>query len=363
MTSSEDNQKAEASDSRRKFLKRIGGFGALIIASYFGGNSLKSKTKNEVNKIISKLPVPKKSLAKPPLDPASEIPRLTKLITPNSDFFQIDTTVYAPKIDASKWSLQISGMVKKPYSLTYQDLLKLPLFELDNTLSCVSNPVGGPLISNARWLGIRLDDLINEAQPIKNADQVLSSSDDGFSAGFPISVLDGRDALVAIGMNGETLSAEHGYPARLVVPGLYGYVSATKWVTKIELTRFDLKRGYWIERGWSVLAPIKMESRIDTPLALMKPGMTKIAGVAWAPTEGVGSVEVRINGGAWQKATLGPELAKTTWRQWWLDWNATKGNHVLTVRAINSKGEIQPEEKKDVLPDGAQGWHTVKISI
>lgn len=306
--------------------------------------------------------MPTKTLPAIPADPANEIPGLTKLVTSNANFFQIDTTAYPPRIDAAKWSLQITGMVKRPITITYEELLKRPLFESDNTLSCVSNPVGGPLISNARWLGARLDDLINEAGPLSNADQILSSSDDGFSAGFPLSVLDGRDAMIAIGMNGEVLSDEHGYPARLIVPGLYGYVSATKWVTKIELTRFDIKKGYWIERGWSVLAPVKMESRIDTPLAPINPGQTKIAGVAWAPINGVGKVQVRIDEN-WFDANLGPELSNTTWRQWWLDWNAKKGSHTLTVRVVSKTGEIQPESKEGVLPDGAQGWHSVIIDV
>lgn len=348
--------------SRRALLKAIGGIGAVAAAAYLFGDSLKSKSATQIKRVIAKLPKPNKSLPALPADPAAEIPGLTKLVTTNANFFQIDTTAYPPRIDADKWSLQITGMVKNPITLNYQDLTSRPLFELDNTLSCVSNPVGGPLISNARWLGVRLDDLIKEAEPLSSADQILSSSDDGFSAGFPLSILDGRDAMIAIGMNGQVLSDEHGYPARIIVPGLYGYVSATKWVTNIELTRFDLKKGYWIERGWSVLAPVKMESRIDTPLAPIDPGSTKIAGVAWAPENGVGKVQVRIDD-QWIDAQLGPELSKTTWRQWWLDWNATKGKHALSVRVVGKNGEIQPETKQDVLPNGAQGWHTVNIDV
>lgn len=362
MTEPDGNLKSNTNVSRRRLLKIVGGFSALGVIAYLTEASQKSKTIQRVKKVIAKLPNPTKKLPAPPTDPAKNIPGLTKLITPNSDFFRIDTAFNIPNIDSSSWKLEITGMVKKPITLSYQELLQRPLFELDYTLSCVSNPVGGTLIGNARWLGVRLDDLINEAQPLTRADQILSSSDDGFSAGFPLSVLDGRDAMIAIGMNGEALTAEHGYPARLIVPGLYGYVSATKWVTKIELTRFDIKQGYWIEQGWSVLAPIKMQSRIDTPSFDTKPGLTKIAGVAWAPNEGVGAVQVRIDN-KWQKATLGPVLAKTTWRQWWLDWEATKGDHVLSVRAINTKGEVQPERIKGVLPDGAEGWHTVTITV
>jgi len=354
---------ADANHSRRRFLKVTGGLGAAALFAFIAESSFKTKTTNQIKKIIIKLPTPNKKLPAIPADPAKSISGLSKLITPNSDFFRIDTAIGTPDIDVASWRLEISGMVKNPITLSYDELIKRPLFELDNTISCVSNPVGGPLISNARWTGVRLDDLIKEAAPIDKADQILSSSDDGFSAGFPLSILDGRDAMIAIGMNGEVLPAENGYPARLIVPGLYGYVSATKWVTKIEITRFADKRGYWIDRGWSVLAPVKMESRIDTPLAPVKPGLTKIAGVAWAPNVGIGKVELRIDEGAWTPTILGPELSNSTWRQWWFDWNATSGTHVLTVRAVDKNGQIQSEIREDVLPNGAQGLHSVTLRI
>jgi hypothetical protein len=237
------------------------------------------------------------------------------------------------------------------------------MIEVDDTIACVSNWVGGPYVGNARWLGVRLDDLINEAQPSRDADQILSHSVDKFTAGFPTAALDGRDAIIAVGMNGEILPVKNGFPARLIVPGLYGYVSATKWLSRLELTRFDLKEGYWIKKGWAKFAPIKMQSRIDTPYVeeTFAAGKRAIAGVAWAHNVGVQGVEVNIDNSSWREATLGPDLANTTWRQWWIEWDAKPGTHTLSVRAINKNGEIQTEKKKDVLPDGAEGWHTITV--
>ncbi len=299
----------------------------------------------------------------PPADPALEIENLSKLFTPNDKFFIIDNAIIVPQINPSDWELTIDGMVKNKIKLSYDDLLARPMIEVDDTIACVSNWVGGPYVGTARWLGVRLDDLINEAQPSRDADQILSHSVDKFTAGFPTAALDGRDAIIAVGMNGEILPVKSGFPARLIVPGLYGYVSATKWLSRLELTRFDLKEGYWIKKGWAKFAPIKMQSRIDTPYGeeTFAAGKRAIAGVAWAQNVGVQSVEVKIDNSSWREATLGPDLAKTTWRQWWIEWDAKPGTHTLSVRAINKNGEIQSEKKKDVLPDGAEGWHTITV--
>ncbi len=318
-----------------------------------------------VNKFKFALPTAQKPLPALPTDPATTIDGLSPLITPNAGFYQIDIGDNPAPIDPATWELKITGMVKNPMTITFADLLKRPMFELDDTISCVSNDVGGFLIGNARWLGCRLDDLIKEAQPLPSADQVLSSSSTGFSAGFPLTALDGRDAMIAIGMNGEPLPEKHGFPARLIVPGLYGYVSATKWVTQIELTRFDIKTGYWQPRGWAVLGPTKMESRIDYPAngATLTPGSAHIAGVAWAPLSGIKAVQVRINEGDWIDAELGPVLSGTAWRQWWIKWNASKGDQTIVARAINNDGTVQTSTIKDSLPDGAQGWHTIIVSV
>jgi DMSO/TMAO reductase YedYZ molybdopterin-dependent catalytic subunit len=355
-------------ESKRNFLKFAGGVavvgGFLLIA----GKSIHHGAVKQVSTVARALPKVFKRLPSLPLDPALHIEGLSSLITPTTSFFQIDTAASVPIIDSSQWSLKISGMVKNPITLTYQELLARPLFELDNTLSCVSNPVGGELVGNARWLGARLDDLIRESDPDAGADQILASSDDGFSAGFPLNLLDGRDAMIAIGMNGSALPPKHGFPARLIVPGLYGYVSATKWVTRIELTTFKLKEGFWISRGWSTLAPVKMESRIDLPVegSRIPPGKFTFAGVAWAPgdpADSVASVEVQIDGGPWLSATLGPELSSTTWRQWWLDHEVVAGSHVIVVRASSSKGQDQTSIRQNVAPNGAQGWHSVNFRV
>ena len=351
--------------SRREFLLVLGGGGILGALYLATSGAIKDQGAKVVHKLQAILPRPAKTLPAVPLDPAQGIPGLSKLITPNIDFYRIDVADNIPVIDINTWTLKITGMVKNPHTLTYSDLLKRPLFELDDTLSCVSNPVGGIYIGNARWLGCRLDDLIREAEPLDGADQILSSSEDGFSAGFPLASLDGRDAMIAVGMNGEVLPLVNGYPARIVVPGLYGYVSATKWLTNIELTRFDQKQGYWISRGWSQLAPVKIESRIDTPVngSKVAPGEQFIAGVAWAPNAGVKEVQVQINGGRWLTANLGPQLSGTAWRQWWINWSATTGTYKIAVKAISATGEVQTPVVKDVLPDGAQGWHTIEVEV
>jgi hypothetical protein len=239
------------------------------------------------------------------------------------------------------------------------------MIEADVTLACVSNEVGGDLVGTARWLGCRLDDLLDEAGIPTGADQVVGTSVDGFTAGFPTAVLDGRDAIVAVGMNGEPLPIVNGFPARLVVPGLYGYVSATKWLSRIELTTFEEFQGYWIPRGWAVEGPIKTQSRIDTPSAgsSVPAGTTAVAGVAWAPNVGIEAVEVRVDDGPWQEARLGTAYVDTTWRQWVWEWEATPGEHRLQVRATDGDGITQTEERTQVAPDGASGWHTIDVRV
>jgi DMSO/TMAO reductase YedYZ molybdopterin-dependent catalytic subunit len=351
--------------SRRELFKAAGIIGAASIAATGMGRILHQRASVKLERLKIALPKPLKFLAKPPVDPARSMPGLSPLFTPNETFYRIDTALSIPNISVESWRLRIDGMVGKPRTFTYAELTSRPVFELDDTIACVSNAVGGNLIGNARWLGIRLDDLIREVSPSARADQVMGYSSDGFSAGFPLAALDGRDAMIAIGMNGEPLPLEHGFPARIIVPGLYGYVSATKWLTHIEITRFDKKQGYWIPRGWSAQAPIKTQSRIDTPLngTSIKSGIQAIAGVAWAPTRGISKVEVRVGSDPWRPATLGPELAKTTWRQWWIDWSATPGNYQIFVRATDGNGVVQSKIETPVEPNGAEGWHTIFVRV
>jgi DMSO/TMAO reductase YedYZ molybdopterin-dependent catalytic subunit len=295
-----------------------------------------------------------------------DVPGLTPFITPNDRFYRIDTALVVPQIDIETWQLKVTGMVDRELTFSFDDLLARDLVEADITLTCVSNEVGGQLAGNARWLGIPLEELLREAGVADGADQVVGRSTDGYTCGFPLeAALDGRGALVAIAMNGEPLPTRHGYPARLVTPGLYGYVSATKWLTEIELTTFERFGHYWTTRGYAVEAPIKTFSRIDTPRALgtLDAGRHPIAGVAWAQTRGIERVEVRVDGGTWTEATLADELNDVTWRQWVLPWDFTSGRHTVECRATDGTGAIQTEERSEPLPDGATGWHSIVVIV
>ena len=309
----------------------------------------------------------------PPLDepsPLDDVPAdatlspETPFITPNDDFYRIDTALSFPRADPADWSMEITGMVDTPLTLTYADLLALPQEERIVTLCCVSNEVGGEYIGNAVWRGVMLRDLLERVGVQSGAEQVFSTSLDGWTCGFPLeAAVDGRDAMIVVGMNGSTLPLEHGFPARLVVPGLYGYVSATKWLQSIELTTWD-REGYWVPRGWSQLGPIKTQSRIDVPRSgAIAAGPQKIAGVAWAQHRGIAKVEVRVDGGDWLEARLATDLTDDAWRQWVLDWDATPGEHLLEVRATDKTGDTQTEERTPVAPDGATGHHRVKVFV
>lgn len=311
------------------------------------------------------LPGAREPLPPLPADPASTVDGLSPLITPTQQFFRIDTAGDVPTPDVTTWRLRIDGLVARPLEFDYDALLNRDLIEIDATMACVSNAVGGFLVGNARWRGIRLAELIADAAPLARADQVLGHSVDGFTAGFPVSALWDRDALLAFGMNGELLTAEHGYPARIIVPGLYGYVSAVKWVTRIELTRFDDQVGYWVPRGWSQLAPVKLASRIDTPRpgSAVPSGRVVIGGVAWSATSGVARVQVRLDGAPWLDAELGPALSTSSWRQWWLPWDATPGKHTLTVRAWDGDGNLQSQREVPPDPNGAEGLHSIDVEV
>ena len=312
---------------------------------------------------------PKVAVPQPPV-PAAVQPQgvdLPSFITPTADFYRIDTALAVPQLTREEWRLRIHGMVEREVTLTFDDLAGVPVIEKTVTLTCVSNEVGGELIGNATWTGYRTRDLLARAGIDPDADMVLSTSVDGFTIGTPVEALtDDRDSLLAITMNGQPLPTEHGYPARLVVPGLYGYVSATKWVVDLELTRFDRSRAYWTNLGWSEKGPIKTQSRIDVPRSfqVIPKGPTRFGGVAWAQHRGVRAVEVRIDDGQWQPAQLGAAYSKDTWRLWSFDWQATQpGTHTITVRATDDTGAVQPEERRPPMPDGATGWQRVTFSV
>jgi DMSO/TMAO reductase YedYZ molybdopterin-dependent catalytic subunit len=294
------------------------------------------------------------------------VPGVPPFVTPIDDFYRIDVSLVVPQVETDGWTLRVDGLVDRPLSLTYEELLDRPLVEADVTLVCVSNEVGGRLIGNARWLGVPLASLLSEAGVRRDrADQVVGRAVDGFTAGFPLkAALDGRDALVAVGMNGEPLPLRHGFPARLVVGGLYGYVSATKWLSSIEVTRFDAYDPYWIQRGWARMGPVKVSSRIDTPRSTVGAGPVPVGGVAWAQGRGVGRVEVRVDeDGRWHDAELGAAVGDDTWRQWRWTWPARRGRHRLTVRATTLDGEVQTRDISPPFPSGATGWHSVDVRV
>jgi DMSO/TMAO reductase YedYZ molybdopterin-dependent catalytic subunit len=309
-----------------------------------------------------------------PASPATAVPRgsdlaidgLTPFRTANADFYRVDTALVVPQVATEGWTLRVHGMVDRELELTFDDLLERDLVERDITLTCVSNEVGGTYAGNARWLGAPLADLLDEAGVMDGADMILSTSSDRMTIGTPTAVvMDGRDALLAVGMNGEPLPPEHGFPCRMVVPGLYGYVSATKWLVDLELTRFADASAYWTDRGWAARGPIKTMSRIDTPRPFAKPkaGRVAVAGVAWAQHRGIEKVEVRVDGGSWHQARLAEVPSTDTWRQWVWQWDATPGGHTLEVRATDSDGATQPEKRAEPFPSGATGWHATSVTV
>jgi DMSO/TMAO reductase YedYZ molybdopterin-dependent catalytic subunit len=281
-------------------------------------------------------------------------------LTPNPEFYRIDVALRVPAQRAQDWSMPIHGMVDNPFTLRFDDLLARPLVERTITMTCVSNPLGGDLISTANFVGVELRDLLLEAGVQPGADQIYSTSIDGWYTGTPTDVLlePGRGALLAIGMNGEALPPEHGFPVRMVTPGLYGYVSATKWIVDMEATTFDAKPGYWLQRGWAQKAPIKTQSRIDAPrgFATVPAGHVTVAGIAWSQPTGISKVEVRMDGGPWREAQLATEVSGDTWRMWRAEFDLAPGSHTVQTRATDRDGVTQTEMRADPIPDGASGW-------
>ncbi|MGI8694681.1 MAG: molybdopterin-dependent oxidoreductase [Geodermatophilaceae bacterium] len=299
-------------------------------------------------------------------DLASEVPGLTPLFTDNAEFYRVDINITVPQVSPTDWSIRIHGRVQNELTFSLADLMaRDDVIERDITITCVSNTVGGGLAGSARWIGVPLRNLLDEAGVEDGADQVLTTAVDGFTIGTPTEdCLRTENAMLAFGMNGEPLPAEHGFPVRMLVPGLYGYVSATKWVVDMELTTFGEVAPYWVQREWDETAPIKLASRIDTPASVgVKAGDVMIAGVAWAQTRGIAKVEVRIDGGDWQQAELAAETNVEMWRQWRLPWRAETGQHTLSVRATDQAGEVQTEERAEPFPNGASGWHTLQVFI
>src|ERR1700677_1180686 len=324
--------------------------------------------RSSVAKFIQTLRIPAPVKALPPL-PAGvnlNVPGISPFITSDAQFYRVDTAIVLPQVNPDSWQLRIHGMVSREITLTFDDLIRRPLIEDYITLCCVSNPVAGPYVGNALWRGASLSSVLREAGIKAGADQLLCTSVDGFTSGTPIqTVMDGRDALLAVAMNGQPLPVAHGFPARMVVPGLYGYVSATKWVTDIEVTTFAGNYAYWAQRGWSQQAPIKTESRIDVPTGNgpLKTGTVTVAGVAWAQHKGIDAVEVQIDNGPWHVAQLSEVPGIDCWRQWAWDWEATSGNHVISARATDDTGYTQTSVQEPPDPNGASGYPQVQVTV
>jgi DMSO/TMAO reductase YedYZ molybdopterin-dependent catalytic subunit len=358
---------ASGGATRRRFFAAAGFSAAAAGIAATGGRLLGAARSNIARaREALQLPAPVAAAAALPAGVQSPVPGVPPWLTPNGEFYRIDTALSVPEINAAEWELRVHGMVEEEVRLTFQDLLDADLIESHVTLTCVSNPVGGNLAGNAKWLGLPIREVLGRARPKDGADMVLSTSIDGFSASTPLEVLqDGRDAMLAIGMNGEPLPLEHGYPVRMVVPGLYGFVSATKWVVDLEVTKFADNKAYWTERGWSERGPIKTMARVDVPRSFAKvpAGKVAVGGTAWAQTRGITKVELQIDNGDWVEVDLAAEASLVTWRQWSYEWDATPGPHYLKVRATDGTGEVQTGQRADPVPDGASGWQSVMVTV
>ncbi|MBN1094207.1 molybdopterin-dependent oxidoreductase [Blastococcus sp. TML/M2B] len=352
---------------RRRFV--VTGAVAVGAAAVAGGGGRLLQRRTEVTSLRAGVELPVPASPAPPLpagaDLAAEVEGLTPLVTRNGAFYRIDTALVAPRIRPADYRLEMTGMFDAPRSYTLDDLLGRPdVIERDITLTCVSNEVGGALAGSARWLGVPLAALLRENGIRPASDQLLCRSQDGMTIGTPTrSALEVEDAMLAFGMNGEPLPVVHGFPVRMVIPGLYGYVSACKWLTRIEATTFDAVDAFWVKRDWAVEGPITIASRIDTPEMLREfpAGPRAVAGVAWAQTRGIARVEVRVDDGDWVEARLSPALDADVWRQWVLVHDFAPGRHVVTVRATSTDGEVQTDERAAPFPAGASGWHSVEV--
>ncbi len=351
---------------RRSFLATSAVAVVGAAAGGLAGNLLSQRSTVTRSRALVRIPPPAKRL--PPLAASDDlrIPGLSPFLTPNGSFYRVDTALLIPQVQPGSWRLRVHGMVDRELSITFGDLLRRPLTEADITLCCVSDPVGGPYISNTRWLGVPLAGVLREAGIQPGADQLLCTSTDGYTSGTPVAaVMDGRNALLAVAMDGVPLPVAHGFPVRMVVPGLYGYVSATKWLTDINVTTFAAQQGYWVQQGWAQQAAIKTESRIDVPNGngTVRAGQVAVAGVAWAQHRGVAAVEVRVDGGPWHEARLATVPGIDTWRQWVWEWDAPAGGHQLEVRATDETGYTQPASQVSPFPNGAEGWDSVQVTV
>ncbi|WP_345262172.1 molybdopterin-dependent oxidoreductase [Nocardioides nanhaiensis] len=350
--------------SRRGVL--VGSGVMLALAAVMGGaGRLVTQLRGKVTEVT--FPTPASPAPAFPEGIEGRFAQISPLRVANADFYRVDTRLDVPLVDMEGWTLTIDGDVENEMTFTFQDLLDMPLIERDITLTCVSNNVGGPYVGGARWIGVRLTDLLDMAGVGSKADQILSTDFDGMTISTPLDIAtDGRDAMIALGMNGEVLPREHGYPARMIVPGLYGFISATKWIERITLTTYAERTSYWTDRDWDTDAPIKPMARIDTPPGLQEipSGKTVIGGVAWAQFDGgVMKVQVQIDGEGWQDAELGPDVNNVYWRQWYYEWDAAEGGHNISARVVDGNGEVQTDARAEPFPNGASGVQALIVNV
>ena len=361
----EDTELDTAQPRRRSFLKASAATVGIAAGAELAGRLLAERSSVTTAQRSLRIPRPSVTESLPPGENLN-VPGISPFVTSNASFYRVDTAIVLPQVDPSTWQLRIHGMVNRELTLSFDDLLKRPLIEDYVTLCCVSDPVGGPYIGNALWLGASLAGVLREAGIQTGADQLMCTSVDGFTSGTPVqTVMDGRDALLAVAMNGTALPVAHGFPARMVVPGLYGYVSATKWVTDINVTTFANNYAYWAQRGWSQQAPIKTECRIDVPSGSnqLSAGRTAIAGVAWAQHKGIDAVHVRVDNGPWNQATRAAVPGIDTWRQWVWEWDAPRGNHLVEARATDATGYTQTSAQAPQEPNGASGYPMALVTV
>ena len=366
--STEDSDPDAGPAERRRFL--LGVFGTTV-GALVGGFGAKLWIDTRYNAEAARaqvvLPKPETVLPEPPASVHPNVSGLGSFFTPNAQFYRVDTALSIPQVNPDSWKLTVHGMVDRPFEITFDELIKYALEEHDLTLTCVSNPVGGSYCGNARWLGTPLAPLLRRAGVQSGADMILSTSTDGMTIGSPVeATLDGRQAMLAVAMNGEVLPIEHGFPCRMLIPGLYGYVSATKWVTDLNLTTYEQSSAYWTQNGWSPQGPVKTASRIDVPQsgATVSAGTVVLAGTAWATHRGIAAVEVQIDNGPWRETTLAASDTPDTWRQWTYQWtNAGRGSHNVSVRATDATGAVQTSVVQGTVPDGATGYHMINVQV
>jgi DMSO/TMAO reductase YedYZ molybdopterin-dependent catalytic subunit len=355
-----------AASERRRFLVTSAAAAGTAAVTLAGGRLLAERSSVSQAQRTLRIPPPVKPGPALPAGADLKIPGLSPFITPSNAFYRVDTAIVLPQVVPASWQLRIHGMVRREMTISFDELIRRPLFDDYVTLTCVSNPVAGTLVGNAKWLGTSLTSLLRQAGVRAGADQLICTSADGFTSGAPLlTAMDGRDAMLAVAMNGTVLPVEHGFPVRMVIPGLYGYVSACKWIVDIEVTTFAASTAYWAQRGWDQQAPIKTESRIDVPAGLnsIRPGRTSIAGVAWAQHKGIDVVEVRVDRGPWQQARLAQVPDIDTWRQWVWDWDATLGSHLIEARATDKTGYTQTSAQAPPEPNGATGYPAVSVNV